>query len=450
MKPLKNVLEENNMLITVGSRSSRLAIKQVEEVFFGLRYHYPSLKFIYKCCQTKGDKDQKTSLKDLGNSDFFTKELDHWLLSKKCQVTIHSAKDLPEPLPKGLKLIAITENKNNEDVLVLKRGCDTSRIFSKGFKVGASSLRREEGIKKLASSIQVLDIRGTIEHRLKRVAQGDLDGVVIAKVALLRLGFTDLNCIPLNIQTPQYQGNLAIIAREDDLEMEKIFSSVDVRLNKKSLYFGLNASRFLTNGAVTHYPLIEIKPKPVNCFQAALCDFLRSTHVLFTSQKTVELWLDFLETYKNAGVFFDNKKVIAIGANTAQLLIKRGILVDYIASNESQEGVISLLNQLKGLKRGFVFYPKSARARPKLCQFFKENRISFEAVDLYNTNLIARTPTPNIADFDELVFTSPSSVKSFFETFKLPQKQINYVFKGNITASYFKKMILYYKERVFI
>src|SRR5690348_2176382 len=95
--------------ISVGARDSKLSQAQVDEVLLALRSVFPNVTFEPIWQKTIGDIDLKTSLQDLDKTDFFTKEIDEMVLQKKCRIGIHSAKDLPDPLPLGLSIVAITK-----------------------------------------------------------------------------------------------------------------------------------------------------------------------------------------------------------------------------------------------------------------------------------------------------------------------------------------------------
>src|SRR5947209_3088023 len=105
---------------SVGARGSNLSKAQVFEVQSLLRKFYPDIEFIPSWVETTGDKDQKTSLKSLGQTDFFTKEIDEMQLKGHFRISIHSAKDLATPLPKGLKRVALTACLDPRDALVMK------------------------------------------------------------------------------------------------------------------------------------------------------------------------------------------------------------------------------------------------------------------------------------------------------------------------------------------
>lgn len=182
----------------IGARSSPLSRAQVEEVKqeFGI-------DFDVIWVETTGDLDKQTSLRTLGKSDFFTRELDQMLLERKIDAAVHSAKDLPDPLPKGLKIAALSKGVDCRDSLVIKR--EPIQL------VATSSERREAAVRELFPNCRFVDVRGTIQERLAK----DVDGVVIAEAALIRLKLTHLRRLFLPGETVPLQGKLAIICRED-------------------------------------------------------------------------------------------------------------------------------------------------------------------------------------------------------------------------------------------
>lgn len=213
--------------IQVGARRSPLSQVQVQEVWQELRQYHPQVHFVIQYMDTLGDRDQLTSLRDLDKTDFFTREIDLALLEHRCRLGIHSAKDLPSPLPQGLKVICLTKGLDSADVLVLRQK-DTLDSLPIGAKIATSSKRREELVQLLRSDLSFCDLRGTIQQRLDRLNQ-DVDGVVVAEAALIRLGLTHLNRIRLPGPTAEGQGQLAIVAREKDHEMEVLFQMMDAR-----------------------------------------------------------------------------------------------------------------------------------------------------------------------------------------------------------------------------
>lgn len=209
--------------ITVGGRNSPLSKTQVEEVYAELKAVHPEVLFRPIFVETMGDRDKVTSLRTLGRtSDFFTREIDQMLLKGECRIAIHSAKDLPNPLTKGIAIVAITKGVDPSDALVLRQG----ETFPKAGVVATSSERREECVRQLFPEARFVDIRGNIQERLDKLTESAIDGVVIAEAALIRLQLTHLNRIRLPGETAHLQGRLAVTARAGDLEMAQLFSNL--------------------------------------------------------------------------------------------------------------------------------------------------------------------------------------------------------------------------------
>jgi len=186
----------------IGARSSPLSRAQVEEIKQELKLDFETL-FL----PTIGDKDKQTSLRTLDKTDFFTRELDELLLSHKIDAAIHSAKDLPDPLPKGLTLVYLSKGLDSRDSLVFHK--EPIHL------VATSSVKREENVKQLYPGCKFIDLRGTIHERLAKLESG-IDGVVVAECALIRLKLTHLNRIFLPGITTANQGKLAIVCRSQD------------------------------------------------------------------------------------------------------------------------------------------------------------------------------------------------------------------------------------------
>lgn len=202
-------------MIRIIARASPLSQAQVEEVMQNLRLVHPHLSISVTWKQTTGDLDRITSLKTLDKTNFFTKELDEALLAQEADLAIHSAKDLPDPLPPGLCLAALTQGVDPSDSLVFKRLPPMS--------IGTSSTRREQLLRTLYPNSICVDIRGTIHERLERLEQ-DLDAVVIAEAAIIRLHLTHLPRISLPGKTTPGQGRLALITRETDETTKQLTS----------------------------------------------------------------------------------------------------------------------------------------------------------------------------------------------------------------------------------
>lgn len=215
----------------VGTRSSPLALKQVEEVLGELEKKHISLELEIISIDTYGDKDKITSISEIEGTDFFTKEIDEALLSGDIDIAVHSAKDLADDMPQGLRIAAVTESIDPHDVLVSKGDLSIDDL-PYGAKVGTSSIRRKTQLKKYRNDLQVVDIRGNIGERLEILRDSDLDAILIAAAGLIRLGLSGKIAQRLNfdIMLPHdLQGALAIAVREDDVELIRILRKLDSR-----------------------------------------------------------------------------------------------------------------------------------------------------------------------------------------------------------------------------
>lgn len=215
-----------NKKIKIGSRSSRLALVQVEEVFALLKKAGVSAEYEISTYTTAGDKDKTIPLTGNGQDDFFTDALDQALLDRKIDVAIHSAKDLPQDIREGLSVYALTETLDATDAFV---GRGKLADLKPGAKVGTSSPLRRQGIKELNSQVEIVDIRGTIEERLKLFDEGKYDGIVVAVCALKRLGLEQRISEILLWESMALQGQLAVIGRSDNVALKQIFAAIDAR-----------------------------------------------------------------------------------------------------------------------------------------------------------------------------------------------------------------------------
>ena len=215
----------------VGTRTSPLALKQVEEVFGVLKKFYPGVEPEVIGIDTYGDKDKVTPVSDIEGTDFFTREIDKALLKNEIDFAVHSAKDLPDELRDGLTIAAITYPIDSFDALVSKSGLTLDKL-PEGARIGTSSLRRKEQLNKYRKDFGIVDIRGNIEERLDKLDNTDLDAIVIAACGLIRLGLSHriTQKIPFDILKPRpLQGSLAIVARQDKKDLIDLFSALDAR-----------------------------------------------------------------------------------------------------------------------------------------------------------------------------------------------------------------------------
>ncbi len=385
----------------VAARSSPLSRTQAAEVQALL----PHLKLSMLFIETTGDLDKKTSLRSLGKTDFFTRELDGFLLEGKARAVIHSAKDLPDPLPEGLTIAALTAGVDPRDALVFR-----SELFE-GACIATSSERREAAARSLYPDLRFCDLRGTIQERLGKLERGEVDGVIIAEAAIVRLGLcAKLRRWFLPGGAAENQGKLAIVVRKDDKEAAEAFRPIDARGEGRPwtiLHLGLDPAACPSKGRVYHYPVIRTRPLAADLSPISSC-----THVLVTSKETAALLPP-----------LHGKTVIAIGEKTA-LAVKGA--KPLIAPFAEQEGMIELLETLD-LSRAKICYPRSSSARPLLADYLRAKGIDVCVIDLYETILQKPGAAPDLDEIDEIVFMSPSCVDGFLRIYGIalpPGKKI--------------------------
>ncbi|HDL64564.1 MAG TPA: hydroxymethylbilane synthase, partial [Proteobacteria bacterium] len=145
-----------NIKIRIGTRTSRLALKQGEEIIRGLKELYPEIGIAVVGFKTSGDRDKVTPLAGLERSDFFTDEIDRALLTGEVDCAVHSAKDLPDPLPEGLIVAALTMSIDRDEVLVSRSDLNLNRL-PRGARIGTSSIRRKNQVHAIRPDLEVVD-----------------------------------------------------------------------------------------------------------------------------------------------------------------------------------------------------------------------------------------------------------------------------------------------------
>lgn len=190
--------------IRIATRGSLLALAQANQVLAMCRAAFPGRTFELRVFKTTGDKRQKVSLADPGRKlpkGLFTKELEVALLGGKADFAVHSLKDLPTELPAGLRLAAVLEREDVRDVLIRRAG-DRGRVraqggagvlatLAKGAVVATSSTRRAAQLRAQRPDLQVVEIRGNVQTRMRKLgSDAALAGTILAAAGLKRLGVT--------------------------------------------------------------------------------------------------------------------------------------------------------------------------------------------------------------------------------------------------------------------
>ena len=213
-----------NKKIKVIARGSRLSRLQVEEVF----KNFPELAYEIKYLESYGDKNQQISLLNgEAPADIFTRELDDAIRQRDADIAIHSAKDLPYPLPEDIEVIALFPAFDTTDSLVSRDHKKLAELPA-GSIIGTSSPLRKKGLNELRPDLTIKGIRGCIEERVQQVKDGKYDAAIVATCALKRLGMEDEIAEVLPFPTHPLQGFLAITALKESQALQQAFASKSI------------------------------------------------------------------------------------------------------------------------------------------------------------------------------------------------------------------------------
>jgi len=221
----------SDRVIVVGSRGSRLALRQTELVMAELRRCFPSRRFQVQEVRTTGDRRPEASLAAIGGQGVFVKELETALRARRVDLAVHSLKDMPAEIGRGLVLAAVTERSDVRDAVV-SRGHRRLAELPAGSRVGTGSPRRSVQVRALRPDLKVVDLRGNVDTRLRKVEEGQVDAAILAAAGLARLGYLEraAELLDTDAMLPAIgQGALTLEARADDTEAIEMASALDHR-----------------------------------------------------------------------------------------------------------------------------------------------------------------------------------------------------------------------------
>ncbi|NPA58494.1 MAG: hydroxymethylbilane synthase, partial [Aquificae bacterium] len=219
------------MKIRIGTRKSKLALWQANYIADLLKKHYPELQVELVKITTKGDKILDVPLAKVGGKGLFVKEIEDAMLRNEIDIAVHSLKDVPTYFPEGLGLVAITEREDPRDAFLSTKYSSLEEM-PEGAVLGTSSLRRKAQVMLKRKDILIKDLRGNVDTRIRKLEEGQYDGIILAYAGLKRLGLEDR---AREVFDPYYmipavaQGFLGIEARLDDEETIRIVSVLNHR-----------------------------------------------------------------------------------------------------------------------------------------------------------------------------------------------------------------------------
>lgn len=215
--------------LRVGTRGSQLSLRQTELVVTALHKSTPSAAFEVVIIKTAGDRSPDVPLERLEGIGFFAKELEAALLDGRCDLAVHSAKDLPTEVHPDLCLAALPPRDDPRDVLVDRAGGRLATLPS-GARVATSSVRRSAQIRYHRPDLEPVSIRGNIDTRLAKLDRGACDALCLAAAGLLRMGWEDRIAewlAPQVLLPAPGQGAIAIEARRQDGAVVDLVSRIN-------------------------------------------------------------------------------------------------------------------------------------------------------------------------------------------------------------------------------
>ena len=217
--------------IRIGTRKSLLALVQTEIVKDALLRAFPETEIEIVKIDTKGDQLLDRSLTSFGGKGVFTVELEAELLSGAIDIAVHSAKDMPMEFPAGLGIGAVLSRADARDTFVSLDGTKLADL-APGSVVGTSSLRRELQIKEINPQVQIKLLRGNVQTRLRKLKEGQYDGIILAAAGIERLGYENEEEFHYEYLEPETflpaagQGILAVESRMDDAETAEMLAAI--------------------------------------------------------------------------------------------------------------------------------------------------------------------------------------------------------------------------------
>ncbi len=232
-------------LIRIATRKSPLAMWQAEHVAALLRQFHPELKVELVGMKTQGDKILDTPLAKIGGKGLFVKELEQGMLEGSADIAVHSMKDVPVKLPDGLHLAVVLEREDPRDAFVSNRYPGLNEMPA-GSVLGTSSLRRQCQAAERWPELKMMSLRGNVNTRLRKLDEGEYDGILLASAGLKRLGLKDrITCVlsPKESMPAIGQGAIGIECREEDERVNRLLEP----LNDEETAICVMAERAMNN-----------------------------------------------------------------------------------------------------------------------------------------------------------------------------------------------------------
>ncbi len=218
-----------NDTIRIGTRGSKLALYQAYRVQTELQQHYPEIRFLIEIIKTKGDKILDVALSKIGDKGLFTKEIEEALFNGEIDMAVHSLKDLPTKFPEGAKLGAVLERGDIRDALISLNGRKIENLTAND-TIATSSLRRKAQLLRINKDFKIIEIRGNVNTRIRKMQEGYCDVMVMAGAGLQRLEMEQYisELFDPELMIPACsQGAIAVEIRDNDPFTEELISKIN-------------------------------------------------------------------------------------------------------------------------------------------------------------------------------------------------------------------------------
>ena len=222
--------------LRIGSRGSKLALRQAEELRARMVAAHPELAapdaIESVVIRTTGDRVTDRPLAEIGGKGLFIKELEEALSDRRIDLAIHSLKDVPAFLPQGFAIAAHLPREDARDALIARGGTASLAALAQGASVGTSSPRRQAQLLHLRPDLKIVPLRGNVDTRLAKIAGGDADATILALAGLKRLGREAEASAVLStaeMLPAATQGVIAIEIRDDDAHARSLLAAIDHR-----------------------------------------------------------------------------------------------------------------------------------------------------------------------------------------------------------------------------
>jgi hydroxymethylbilane synthase len=227
--------------IVVGTRGSQLAVIQTEQVLQALEARWPDLKCETKIIKTRGD-EPKTAIQDIraGRKGLFTGAIEREVLQGHIDLAVHSAKDLPSTLAPGTEIGAVLPRVAADDVLVATTPCDLDTLPRDGI-VATGSVRRQHQLRWKRPDLEIIELRGNVPTRLRKLAKDAWHAIILANAGLQRLGLDPKNA-PIQFEQSEFwtallpgdvfvpaggQGIIALQMRSDNDQLREMLGEIN-------------------------------------------------------------------------------------------------------------------------------------------------------------------------------------------------------------------------------